>query len=105
MKSLIRCILVLLLLASVVPTLAQQGGDGNQGNGATFLENIFGGFSLGLPDGPGCASGFQPGDTPQEWIRISPNGDLTVHVVDHTVMNPDEGQGAPWPTTLREPWS
>lgn len=85
MRSLIRYVLIVLLLVAVAPAMAQQGGDGNQGNGATFLENIFSGFNLGLPGGPGCASVFQPGDSPQEWVRTSPNGDFTVHVVDHAV--------------------
>jgi hypothetical protein len=65
--------------------MAQQGGDGNEGNGAIFQVNPFGGFDLGIPGGPGCASVFQPGDSPQEWVRNSPNGDFTVHVVDHAV--------------------
>jgi len=70
-----------LLLLLTIPVLAQQGGNSNQGNGATFTDNFFSTFSLGVPGGPICIARLTTIADVNNWIRFNPNGSVTIHWV------------------------
>lgn len=83
MKYAVRYITTgLLMLFLLIPAVAQQGGDGNAGNGATFIDNFFTTFDIGIPGGPICFAQLTTIDDVNNWIRFNPDGSATVHWVD-----------------------
>lgn len=77
-RYIITCILLLLLL---IPVVAQQGGNGNHGNGTTFIDNFFTTFNIGIPGGPICFAQLTTIDDVNDWIRFNPDGSATIHWV------------------------
>lgn len=81
MKHLYKTIVIGLFMFLAIPVLAQQGGNGNQGNGTIFIDNFFTTMSLGIPGGPICFATLTTIDDVNNWIRFNPDGSATIHWV------------------------